>query len=113
MAVNHADGMMFASVVFYPIVATKAALSADAGWIAAFFIPAGLAVGVGVTYVGRKIIYSMMECGLKRTEAFKGWVQQIVGMPMLLLYLILPLAIPGAGIYGTWLGSVWLVRRIL
>lgn len=114
MAVNHADGTMFVSVIFYPIAATKAALSAGAGWWALLFIPAGLAVGVAIAYLGRKLIYAIMrpvmESGLERS---KSWVQWILDAPLFLLYIILPYAIVGAGVWSTWLGSIWLVRHAL
>jgi hypothetical protein len=56
MAVNHADGTMFVSIVFYPIAAAITAAHAGAGWFTVLFIPASLAVGVAVIYAGRKII---------------------------------------------------------
>ncbi len=59
--VNHVDGTMFVSPIIYPIAATMAAASAGAGWFALLFIPAGLAVGVVIAYVGRKLIYAMMR----------------------------------------------------
>jgi hypothetical protein len=100
MAVNHADGTMFVSVIFYPIAATKAALSVGAGWWALLFIPTGLAVGVAIAYVGRKLIYVMMRPVMesRRLKRSKGWVQWIVGGPVVLLYIMLPYAIVGAGI---------------
>ncbi len=114
MAVNHVDVTMFASVIFYPIAATKGAASAGAGWFAVLFIPVGLAVGVAIACAGRKLIYAMMrpvmELGLEKS---KSWVQWIVGGPVFLLYFILPYAIVGAGVWATWLGSIWLVRHTL
>jgi hypothetical protein len=114
MAVNHVDGTMFASVVFYPIVATKAAVSAGAGWFAVLFIPGGLVVGAAIAYIGRKLIYAMMRPVVQRgLDRCSAWVEWIVGYPLLLLYMILPFAIVVAGVWTTWFGSIWLVRHAL
>ena len=114
MAVNHADGTMFVSIVFYPIAAAITAAHAGAGWFTVLFKPASLAVGVAVIYAGRKIIYSMMDFGMSRvSKAPKGWLQQVVAAPMMLLYIILPYAIVWAGVSATWFGSIWLVKHAL
>jgi hypothetical protein len=112
MAVNHADGTLFASVLFYPVVAAMAGASAGAGWFTALLIPAGLALGLAVTCIGRRLIYLMMAAVVKRTWTVKGWAEWILGVPMLVLYFTLPYSIVAAGLCGTWYGSIWLVRNI-
>jgi hypothetical protein len=110
MAVNHIDGTMFVSVLFYPIAAGLGAARAGAGLFTVFFIPVGLAVGIGVTYVGRKLIYLLMDFFLSRFSNSRSWIQWVVGGPLLILYVILPYVIVWMGIYGTWAASGWLVR---
>ncbi len=110
MAVNYVDGTMFVSVIFYPIAATKAATLAGAGWFAILFVPAGLAVGVGITYVGRKLIYGVMRLHRESRllERF-AWLQWILAPPCFCLYFLLPIAIVCAGVWGTCMGSIGLV----
>ena len=113
MAVNHADGTIFSSLVICPIAAWKGAVSGGAGWFSILFLPAGFAVGIILWNLGRAIIYSIVEFGLARAGKIrKGWIQQIVSAPFLLLYLVLPYAVLGVGVYGSWLGSMWLSKRI-
>lgn len=113
MAVNYVDGLMFGAVVAYPVISTKAAASAGAGWLSAVFIPLGLAAGIAVCFVTRKMIYAMMDCGLKNSDKLKNWLQYLVMTPIFLLYLVLPPLITGAGFYTTWHGTIWFVRNIL
>ncbi|MCP4258910.1 MAG: hypothetical protein GY774_15615 [Planctomycetes bacterium] len=112
MAVNHADGTMFVSIVLYPIVAGKAALSQGLEWLMLLFIPLSLGIGIVVIYLGRKMIYGMLGSCLKRREPMKAWIQQILEIPRMLLYIALPFVIIGIGLYVTWVGSVWLAQRI-
>ena len=114
MAVNHADGTLFVSIVFYPIAAGKAAISAQAGWFTILFVAASIPVGFAVISAGRKLIYWMMDLALGRdSEKHSKWFQNIIGVPVFLAYFLLPLAITGAGIWGTWLGTIWLVKHVL
>jgi hypothetical protein len=114
MAVNHADGTMFVSVVFFPIAAAVAASRAGAGWFTILFVPAGLAVGIGVIYVGRKFVYAITGFALSRVENLPDtWIQQVAIAPFFLSYLILPYAIVWAGVFGTWVASIWLVKHLL
>jgi hypothetical protein len=112
MAVNHADGTMFVSIVMYPIVAGKAALSQGLGWLMLPFFPFSICVGVVVIYLGRKLIYGILDPCFKRLEPMKVWAQQILGMPLFILYFVLPYAIICTGLYITWIGSVWLAQKI-
>ena len=105
---------MFTSIVFYPIAAGIGARSAGAGWFTPLFVVAGFAVGIGVIYVGRKLIYSVMNFGMSRSSRISSsWLQQVATAPLLLLYFVLPFAFIGGGIFGTWRGSIWLVRHFL
>lgn len=114
MAVNHADGMIFTSVIFCPIAAAVGAAHAGAGWLTILFIPVGLAAGVGIIYVGGKLVYAITGFGLSRASKMpQSWIQQVFFAPFFLLYMILPLAILWAGVFGIWAGSIWVVRHVL
>ena len=113
MAVNYADGFMFASIVMYPIIAGKAALSQGFSWLMLLFLPLSICIGIVVIYLGRKLTYGILGPCVKRIERMTVWIQYILGTPLLLLYFVLPLAITGAGLYCTWIGSMWLVQNII
>ena len=110
MAVNLADGFLFVSVLFYPISAAKAAASVGAGWFSILFVPLGLATGFAVTFVARKILYLTMEYVLRHTNTQKGWIQAVVGAPLLLGYMVFPFVVIAGGLYATWFGTIWVVR---
>jgi hypothetical protein len=113
MAVNHADGMLFVSTVLYPIAAGMGAADAGARWLMVLFIPAGLAVGIGIVYVGRKLIYAITGFGLNATKRIhKGWLQQVFFAPFFIFYLFTPLAIIAGGVLGIRFGSYWLVGHL-
>jgi hypothetical protein len=114
MAINHADGTMFTSMVFCPIAAGVGAAHAGAGWLTFFFIPVGLAVGVGIFRFCRQPVYSVTGLGMSLARKMpKGWIQQVVCLPFFLLYMILPLGIVWGAVFGLWAGSIWLVRHAL
>jgi hypothetical protein len=78
MAVNHADGMIFTSVIIYPIAAAVGAAHAGAGWLTVFFIPVGLAAGIGVFRFGRAPVYAITGFGLSHASKMpRNWIQQI------------------------------------
>jgi len=105
---------MFTSIVFYPIAAGVSAHSAGAGWFTPLFVVAGVALGIGIIYVGRKLIYTVLDFGMSRIARIsKSWVQQVAAAPLLILYLILPYAIIWGGAFGLLRGSIWLVRHLL
>ena len=81
MAVNHADGTMFVSVLFFPVAAAVGAHSAGAGWFTALFVPFGLAIGCAVAYAGRKLIYGVLGFAMKTP---KGWMQHVVSVPVMI-----------------------------
>ena len=100
---------MFVSVLFFPVAAAVGAHSAGAGWFTALFVPFGLAIGCAVAYAGRKLIYGVLGFAMKTP---KGWMQHVVSVPVMILYIILPYAIVWIGVLDTWYGSIWLVKHI-
>jgi hypothetical protein len=113
MAVNHADGMLFTAVIFCPIAAGVGAVHAGVPWLIPLFVPIGLAVGVGIIYVGRPIVYAITGFGLSRAKKISAsWVQQLFFVPFFILYMVLPLAILWSGVFGVWAGSIWVARHI-
>ena len=114
MAVNHADGTMFTSVIFCPIAAGVGAAHAGAGWITFIFIPVGLAVGYGIFRFCRKPVYSITGFGMSyATKMPKSLIQQVVILPFFLVYMLLPLVIVWGGVFGILAGSNWVVRHML
>lgn len=114
MAVNHADGTMFVSILFYPIAAGLGATAAGAGWLTFVFVAASVPIGVCVIVIGRKMIYAMMGFFLRRfpPEATSTWVSWVVGGPILLAYVLLPFALIGVGLVATFTGTQWIARHI-
>ncbi|HTH49315.1 MAG TPA: hypothetical protein VMB21_17495 [Candidatus Limnocylindria bacterium] len=113
MPVNYADGTFFVSVLAYPVVAAHGAVSRGHPWAAVLVAPVGLALGLVITHFGRQLLYLGMGAVLKFGEARKRWVQNALGLPLLGLYLALPMVIIGAGLYATHWGSGWVVRHLL
>ena len=113
MAVNHADGTMFSSIIICPIAAGVGAAHAGAGWLTVFFIPVGLVAGVGIFRFCRKPVYSIAGFGMSLASKMpKSWIQQVVSLPFFLIYMILPLAIVGGAAFGIWAGSIWVVQHV-
>jgi hypothetical protein len=114
MPVNYADGTMFSSIVLYPIVAANAAISAHAGWFTIGLVAASLPVGFAVIATGRKLLYSILDpCMRALPDERHRWLQWIIGGPLLLAYILLPLAFTASGLCGVWLGTTWLVQHVL
>ena len=113
MAINHADGMIFTSVIFCPIAAGAGAAHAGAGWLTVFFIPIGLAVGIGIFRFGRAPVYAITGFGMNRASKLPRCFQPVIALPFLLVYIILPLVIVWGAVFGVWAGSIWLVRHLL
>ncbi len=114
MAVNHADGTLFASLLVYPIAAAYAAFGAGARWTAPLFFVAGLATGALIVIASRFVLYSVMGRVLtsKVMQDENGWPAWIVGTPLLIAYLAFPIAITCAGLYMTWLASDWAANTL-
>ncbi|MGV3660877.1 MAG: hypothetical protein ACO1TE_11865 [Prosthecobacter sp.] len=114
MPVNHADGTLFVSVIFYPFAAAKAGMEAQAGWITILVVAASILFGIAINYAGRKVIYAGMDLLLgKNPDDRSKWFQWLVGGPAFVAYMVLPYAIIGAGLYATWFGTIWAVRHLL
>lgn len=113
MAVNHADGTMVSSLFIYPIAAMGGAADAGAGWYAALFFPVGLLVGFGVFSIGRVVVYGLLGPRLEWADKYQGWVRTLIDVLLFFSYLVLPIAIMGAGLAATWFGSSWMVSRLL
>lgn len=114
MAVNHADGMRFASVVLYPIAAGYGAFGAGARWTTPLFVVAGLAIGVLTVLVSRFVLYSLMGRVLssRMMQDENGWPAWIIGAPLMLVYFVYPIAIAYLGIYFAWRGSILVARAL-
>ena len=112
MPVNHADGTLFASVILCPIASTAAAVHAGANWLAVYFMPLGLGVGILIAYWGRIIVYSILTGGLRKSSKETKLRQWLIGFPIMTLYIILPLVIAWGGIAGIWFGTIWLVTHL-
>ena len=114
MAVNHADGTLFFSLILYPLAAGKAALEAHAGWWAVLFIVVSIPFGIAVNFSGRKLVYSSTHLLMGQEGTSRArWIQCLLAGPVLLTYFFLPLAIVGAGLWATWFGTLWAVRHLL
>ncbi len=114
MAVNHADGMLFASVVLYPVAAGYGAFGAGARWTTPLFVVAGLAIGVLTVLVSRFVLYSLMGrvFNLRMMQDENGWPAWIIGGPLMLVYFVYPMAIAYLGIYFAWRGSILVARAL-
>src|SRR5690242_20340773 len=112
MPVNYADGMFFGSVLLYPVVAARGAVSNGHAWAAVLVAPVGLALGLVVTHFGRQLLYLGMGPVLKYGETRNRWIQAVLGLPLFGLYVVLPMVIVGAGLYATNWSSSWLVRHL-
>lgn len=113
MAVNHADGILFVSVMFYPFAAGKAAIDVQAGWFTILFVAVSIPFGIAINAGGRELIYFGLNIILgKEPEKRSKWFQWLFGGPAFLIYFVLPYAVVGAGVYATWLSTVWLVRHL-
>lgn len=113
MAVNHADGFIFTSVIFCPIAAGVGAAHAGAGLLTLIFIPAGFAVGYGIFRFGRAPVYAITGFGMSRVSKLpRGWIQWVVTLPFFLVYMFLPMVIVWSAAFGVFFGSNWLVRHL-
>ena len=113
MAVNHADGTLFATAMLCPIAAGLGAVSAEAGWWVLVFVAAGVPVGLAVAWAGRRLVYSVLNRPIKiMSETTSSWTRWCVGIPSFVVYLVLPSGISIATVVGTWLGTSWLARHL-
>ena len=114
MAVNYADGTLFVSLLFYPIAAMLGAMTGGARLTAPLFVVVSFPIGLVITHFGRKLLYWLMQPGIKRIDQIRAkWIQQIAAAPMLLLYIAMPNVIIWSGVFGTWYGCHWLARYLI
>lgn len=115
MAVNHIDGMLFASVVFYPVAAGVAAFGAGSRFTMPLFVVGGLAIGVLTVRASRFAFYFIMGRLLtsRMMQNETGWAAWIIGVPLMLFYILLPIAITIVGIYITIYASVLAASALL
>ena len=81
MAVNHADGIVFTSIIFYPVVAGWTAISGGAGWFSILFIVISIGIGYFFIRFGRPLIYYMSDLGNKLTDDERSLVEKFIGVP--------------------------------
>jgi hypothetical protein len=114
MAVNHADGTLFTSMLLCPIAAGVGAVQSGAGWTMVLFVPVGFAIGVAIFRYCRRPLYAITGYGINVAAKMpRGWMRQVVSLPFFLFYILLPMAIVWVAVLGIWAGSIWLVRQVL
>ena len=111
---NYADMAMLSSIVIYPVVAGKAAVSAGAGLSAVLFVTGAIAIAAAVIWLGSILIYSVVD--LVPDSDLVGWKKWVFGVPLSLfhefLWMLAPVVITAIGAGATWLGTTWLVGRM-
>lgn len=113
MPVNHADGTLFGSILFYPVVAVVGAWQAGARWLVVLFLPLGMLIGMPFIWLGRRLIYFFMGRALRMGEKISPpWLQGIIFTPFFLFYIIAPYLVVFAGLWLTWSLSTWIVRHV-
>lgn len=114
MSVNYCDTVMFASIPLFVAFAAAGTAQGRGGWLAAVFVAPALAVGVGVAWVGRRTVYTVLGWGLRNCETIrKQWLQQIAFLPFLIWYVVGPWIFLGIGFYGVYTASRWLCMNAL
>ena len=96
MALNLADMTTLIAFVGCPIAAGAQAASLHVGWYIILFVGGGFAVGFALAYIVNRISYLILMKGTKAQET-RPW---LIG-PVLISYMLLPLALAVLGISGT------------
>lgn len=121
MAVNHADGTLFISILFYPCAATWAAVHVGAGWWSPVFFLVACPLGYYYVMWSRGAFYWTLDRIVRITsgrsmddfavdESPPGfWMSWIVGPPLMVFYLLGPWVIVFCGIVATGIATVWIV----
>ena len=112
MAVNLADGTLFAGMYLIPIVAGVGAIAAGAPWFTIPFAAAGFLFGLEVANVGRMVTYSSVGFGLRIAVRMNFLAGQVFFLPFFGLYIVLPYAFFGAGVAGAFFGAAWSARYV-
>jgi hypothetical protein len=102
MAVNHADMSTLGAFVAAPLVAGITAWNAHAGWFTLIFVILGLVGGFIISYLVRSAAYLILNAGVSQTRVW-------IAAPLLLIYMLLPVAIAAFGCLGISIGVRFLV----
>jgi len=117
MAVNCVDGPLFAMSLMYPVAACVASAKAGAGWLSILLILPGLAVGIGMAFLGRTIVYATTGPLMAYLDRQAGWTRtlldSLLAIPILMMYLVFPYAVSIAGILATGIACHWLICHIV
>ena len=109
MAVNHADGTLFASILMYPATAAYASIHNGGRWVTPFLVIASIGIGIAIITSARFVLYSLMERVIKSKLMANedGWPALILGPPMMLIYLAFPIVVTSLGLFLTYAGCLW------
>jgi hypothetical protein len=112
MAVNHADGIVFASIWMYPATAAYAAIHNGGRWVTPFLAVASIGIGITIITSARFVPYSLMERFIKSKLMANenGWLALLLGPPIMLFYLALPFVVTSLGLFITYAGCVWATK---
>jgi hypothetical protein len=109
MAVNHADGTLFASILMYPAAAAYASIHNGGRWVTPFLVITSIGIGIAIITSARFVLYSLMERVIKSKLMANedGWPALILGPLMMLIYLAFPIVVTSLGLFLTYAGCVW------
>lgn len=112
MAVNHADGTLFASILMYPATAAYASINNGGRWVTPLLVVASIGIGIAIITSARFVLYSLMERGIKSKLMANenGWPALILGPPIMLVYLAFPIVVTCLGLFITYAGCVWATK---
>jgi hypothetical protein len=117
MAVNCLDGPLFAMSLMYPVAACVASAKAGAGWLSILLIPPAWAVGIGMAFFGRSIVYATTGPLMAYLDRQTGWTRtlldSLLAIPILMMYLVFPYAISMMGIVATGFACHWLICHVV
>lgn len=114
MAVNYADGIMFVSVLFYPIAAGKGAIQAGGGFLSTCILTVfGAVIGIGTILIGRSFVYLIVGSGLRCAEKIRSEaLKQVFFAPFFVFYLAVPPAIIAMTFFGIKAASSWCITHL-
>ena len=101
MAVNYADGITFAGVIVCPICSALYLAGANVGWFTVPCVVAAMPICIAVLCVARLLTYSITGLGLRFAEALHPSVREILFLPFVLLYFLLPFFGVAAAVLAT------------
>jgi hypothetical protein len=112
MAVNQADGTLFASIFMYPATAAYASIHHGGRWITPFLVVASVGIGIAIITSARFVLYSLMDRVIKsKTMASEnGWPALILGLPLFFVYLAFPIVVTSLGLFIIYVGCAWVTQ---